>query len=288
MEEALQSIKKAAATARATGSKTGLKRDLKDTAEYDKSAVTNISGMLASLQTSKKSLSDMLNTLGSVSAHEISHDGMLGGRGYVMTIRDIRDDVTSAVNLVTNLVDTISDEPTNPKWGLSKEEIDSHKDGTSAPSVEGPTDDAGAAASAATADSDEVPSIQDETGDGSDLDKIMDMFGDSAPATHGDQDPATDVSSSPVDAAQEPSSAAQEPSATEPALEQPEPVGAKSTDVAQPGAAQEAVVEDPEAALNLPYKKLAALASSMEADKVACALRAPILYNILDGHAAAQ
>lgn len=269
MKDALQSIKKAAATAKATGGKSSLKRDLKDTAEYDKSSVSHIADMLSALNTARKSLSDMLGTLGSVSAHEISHDGMLGGRGYVMTIRDIRDDVTTAVNLVTNLVDTVSDELTNPKWGLSKEDIEQYKGGTKVDEKPDPAND--------TAAEDDQPAVQEDSEDGSDLDKIMDMFGDSAPASHGDDDvaaPVEPVEDTPSQDAT-PDAAVGDTPPSEPQLAPPPP----EDDANQ----QE---PDPESALNLPYKKLAALAYSMEADKVAFALRAPILYNILDGHAA--
>lgn len=286
MESALQSIRKAAASAKATGGKPTLKRDLKDTDEYDKSAVKNVVSMLSSLHTAKGSLSDMLDVMGSVSAHEISHDGMLGGRGYVMAIRGIRDDVTTAINLVTNLVDTLSDELTNPKWGLSKEEVEKYKQ-ESRGEQKSSGDDIGTDQAGTSSDGDVIQ--EDDEQDGEDLDKIMDMFGDSAPSSH-EETKDSQVLPEPAEDKEDPGAGSEPSTATT-----PEPVPEAPADDANAHVAPTAVSEsdqmkhldnlmDPESALNLPYNKLAALASSMFADKVACSLRAPIVYNILDGY----
>lgn len=47
---------------------------------------------------------------------EISPDGKLGGRGYILGIRDIRNAMSQCVNAMSDLIDTFHDEVSSPYW----------------------------------------------------------------------------------------------------------------------------------------------------------------------------
>lgn len=101
------------------------KRELSGAPEYNKDNVTQIVNMLsqvsAALETSKKAVEELT----SVASDEFSPDGMLGGRGYVMAIRDMKTELAETVTSLSSVRDTLADELNNPGWGLSKDEKES-------------------------------------------------------------------------------------------------------------------------------------------------------------------
>jgi hypothetical protein len=226
-----------------------LKRELSGTAPYNPENIKHVVEMLSQVNAAASALAKAADTLSSISAHEISPDGMLGGRGYVMSVKDIRADIASAENLVTDLTDTLSDELTNPKWELTPEDIQKYKD--QAKSGVSSTGDK-AVADTDTDLGDITPDIADAglpSAGGPDTSAVPDFFGDEAPQSLEPPPPVPEPELAPAPAS-EPAPAA---------------------DIAAP---------------QLPFRKLAELVGHPERDHVARALRAPILFNLLDGHTA--
>lgn len=56
------------------------------------------------------------NTFSSCKSSEISPDGKLGGKGYILSIKDIRVIMTNVLNSVSELIDTFHDEVNSPYW----------------------------------------------------------------------------------------------------------------------------------------------------------------------------
>ena len=251
-DTAATAISKMAAEGSAKKTK-ALKRELAGTAPYKVNNIKYVVDMLTSVNTASASLARAGEILASISAHEISPDGLIGGRGYVMTIKDIRQDITAAINLVSDLNDSLSDELTNPKWELSPDDVDKYKEQAKSGQAmeELPTDE-----------TTEVPA---EGGD---------ALGSEETGAPAEDTTDTDVGTP----------------AEEEAL--PEffgegaPESAPTEQVPGTEPATEAATAEPAVATDLPYKKLAALVGRPERDIVARTLRAPILFNILDGHTA--
>lgn len=230
-----------------------LSRELDKDTEYKKDNVHHITDMLSSLYKGSTALMDASKALTDISAHEISPDGKLGGKGYVMQIKQIREDIASALNLVSNLTDTLSDELTNPKWELTEDQVNDLKN--KAKSGEKSKDEDIVPASEAT---EEIPSDEE-------MDKIVDSFGDNAPVNLGE---------TPEEAPEAP---AEEPDASESATaEAPQQESAPEAETATSPA---------EPVQKLPYIKLA---SDPSQDFVSRVMRAPILFNLLDGHPAGR
>lgn len=99
-------------------------RQLDDAPPYDKEKIVHVKSLIKAIGMSLEGLHEAVRELSSVKSHVISPDGKLGGRGYVMSIKDFKDTLSSSMNSVSNLMDTIADELTNPSWELSKEDID--------------------------------------------------------------------------------------------------------------------------------------------------------------------
>lgn len=98
-------------------------RDLKDAGPYDPSKLTHIKSLLHGLSVALGTLNSSQRELTTLKGHEISPDGKLGGKGYVMTLRKFKDLIAESVNNLSDLTDTLADELTNPRWGLSSEEV---------------------------------------------------------------------------------------------------------------------------------------------------------------------
>jgi len=54
------------------------------------------------------------NTFSSCKSSQISPDGKLGGKGYVLSIRDIRGSLSNIMNAMSELIDTFHDEVNSP------------------------------------------------------------------------------------------------------------------------------------------------------------------------------
>jgi len=56
------------------------------------------------------------NMFSACKSSQISPDGKLGGKGYIQSIRDIRESFSTAINILSELIDTFHDEVNSPYW----------------------------------------------------------------------------------------------------------------------------------------------------------------------------
>jgi hypothetical protein len=61
-------------------------------------------------------LSKASNMFSSCKSSEISPDGKLGGKGYILSIKEIRLIMTNLLNSMSELIDTFHDEVNSPYW----------------------------------------------------------------------------------------------------------------------------------------------------------------------------
>lgn len=91
--------------------------------EYDKSKANVLKKALHNLNVSLGTLISAMKDLALIRGSDLTPDGQLGGRGFIMSFRDIKAAVNEAVNNISDVTDTLADELTNPKWGLTKTEV---------------------------------------------------------------------------------------------------------------------------------------------------------------------
>lgn len=90
--------------------------------EYDKNKAKLLKKVLHSINVSLGTLISAMKDVSMIRGSEITPDGKLGGKGFIMSFKDIKRIIGEAVNGLSDVTDTIADELTNPMWGLSTTE----------------------------------------------------------------------------------------------------------------------------------------------------------------------
>ena len=81
--------------------------------EFKDIGIKAVANTYKSLAESFMSLVKANNTFTAIKSSQISPDGQLGGKGYIKPIKEIRSDITSALNIMSELLDTFHDEVIN-------------------------------------------------------------------------------------------------------------------------------------------------------------------------------
>jgi len=100
-------------TAAANG---GLRRQIPDDFKYNAKKLKHLKHVLHNISISIGTLSSALNEFTRVKGPEISPDGHLGGYGYILPIKDIKQDLYQMIQKLSDIADSVADELTNPKW----------------------------------------------------------------------------------------------------------------------------------------------------------------------------
>lgn len=91
--------------------------------EYDKSKAKVLQRVLHNLNVSLGTLIGAMKELAMLRGSDITPDGKLGGRGFVMEYREIKSLMSDSIKNLSDITDSIGDELTNPKWDLKDKEI---------------------------------------------------------------------------------------------------------------------------------------------------------------------
>lgn len=97
-------------------------RDIGDF-EYDKSKAKVLKKALHNINVSLGTLLAAMKELAMIKGSEVTPDGKLGGKGFIMPFKEMKATLNSSISELSDITDTIADELTNPKWGLSKNEV---------------------------------------------------------------------------------------------------------------------------------------------------------------------
>lgn len=90
--------------------------------QYDKSKAKILKKVLHNLNVSLGTLISAMREISVIRGSEITPDGKLGGKGFIMSFKDIKQIINEAVGNLSDVTDTLSDELINPMWGLSPTE----------------------------------------------------------------------------------------------------------------------------------------------------------------------
>jgi len=103
-------------------SKSGDARDIGDF-EYEKKNAKVLKKALHNINVSLGTLLAAMKDLAMLRGSAVTPDGKLGGKGFIMNFRDMKSTLNTAVSDLSDITDTIADELTNPRWGLSNTEV---------------------------------------------------------------------------------------------------------------------------------------------------------------------
>jgi len=91
--------------------------------DYDPSKAKHLRRSLHNMNVALGTLLAAMKDLSLLRGSEITPDGMLGGRGFVMPFKELKVKLNEAVSNLSDITDTIADELTNPKWKLNRHEV---------------------------------------------------------------------------------------------------------------------------------------------------------------------
>jgi hypothetical protein len=91
--------------------------------EYDKSHAKTLQKVLHNLNVALGTQIAAMKDLAMLRGSDITPDGKLGGRGFVMEFKEMKSLLNESINNLSDITDSIGDELTNPKWGLSKTQV---------------------------------------------------------------------------------------------------------------------------------------------------------------------
>ena len=90
--------------------------------EYDKSKALLLKKALHNINVSLGTLISAMKELSILRGSEVTPDGKLGGRGFVMPFKELKAKLGTAITDLSDITDTLADELTNPNWELSDNE----------------------------------------------------------------------------------------------------------------------------------------------------------------------
>jgi len=93
-----------------------VRREIPDDFKYDKKKIKHLKHILHNSNVALGTLTSILNEFSKLKGPDISPDGLLGGIGYIIPVKDIKQSVNSAVHSLSDVADCIADELSNPKW----------------------------------------------------------------------------------------------------------------------------------------------------------------------------
>jgi hypothetical protein len=91
--------------------------------EFDKSKAKILKDSLHNMNVALGTLISAMKDLSILRGSDITPDGKIGGRGFIMEFREVKSIISRVVEDLSNVTDSIADELTNPKWGLKDKEI---------------------------------------------------------------------------------------------------------------------------------------------------------------------
>ena len=91
--------------------------------KWDQDTLRNLTKILWAVERSHSYAISSLRLFSKTPSSEFSPDGLLGGRGYIQKIRDMRSSLSQAVETLSAFTDTIHDEINAPHWDIVEDPI---------------------------------------------------------------------------------------------------------------------------------------------------------------------
>jgi len=93
-----------------------LRREISEDFKYNKKKLKHLKHILHNVTVALGTLVSSLNEFSRLKGRDISPDGLLGGLGYIIPIKGIKEALIHSVQQLGDIADCIADELTNPRW----------------------------------------------------------------------------------------------------------------------------------------------------------------------------
>jgi SMC interacting uncharacterized protein involved in chromosome segregation len=92
------------------------RREIPEDFKYNKKKLKHLKHVLHNVNVALGTLVSAHNEFSRVKGPDISPDGMLGGLGYILPIKDIKEALNGCIRNLSDISDSLADELTNPHW----------------------------------------------------------------------------------------------------------------------------------------------------------------------------
>lgn len=96
----------------------GVRREIPDDFKYNPKKLKNLKKILHNVTISLGTLTSSINEFAKLKGPEVSPDGLLGGIGYIIPLKEIKESFNTSVRSLSDIADCLADELTNPKWSV--------------------------------------------------------------------------------------------------------------------------------------------------------------------------
>lgn len=94
----------------------GIRREIPDDFKYNPKKLKHLKKILHNVTISLGTLTSSINEFAKLKGPEVSPDGLLGGVGYIMPLKEIKETFNTTVRGLSDIADSLADELTNPRW----------------------------------------------------------------------------------------------------------------------------------------------------------------------------
>ena len=99
----------------------GLRREITDDFKYDKKKIKHLQRILHNVNVALGTLGSAIGEFSKVKGPSISPDGLMGGLGFIMPIKGMKEVLTTSIHSLSEVADSLADELTNPHWQASED-----------------------------------------------------------------------------------------------------------------------------------------------------------------------
>lgn len=92
------------------------RRSIPEDFRYNPKKLKHLKRILHNVSIALGTVSSASSEFSRMKSPEVSPDGLLGGVGYIIPIKDIKQSLVNAAHELSNIADCIADELTNPRW----------------------------------------------------------------------------------------------------------------------------------------------------------------------------
>ena len=92
------------------------KREIPEDFKYNPKKAKHLKKVLHNVTISLGTLTSSLIELSKLKGPDVSPDGLLGGRGYIIPFKEVKETINTAARGLSDVADTLADELTNPRW----------------------------------------------------------------------------------------------------------------------------------------------------------------------------
>lgn len=100
----------------AAASSSNGRREIPDDFKYNTKKLKHLKAILHNVSVALGTLTSAFNEFSRFKGPEISPDGRLGGVGYILPLKDIKQSLQNAIYSLSDVADCLADEMTNPRW----------------------------------------------------------------------------------------------------------------------------------------------------------------------------